>query len=540
MGALEGIEEVAEQTSFRVNQRSRNGRFGWSIPPSIERASSAREKKKTPKPKPIAPNPSPEEQAVSPARLGRTIGSYKTLIETCRARAEELGISRSELDRLANRTATLDDAATKAWKEVWTDWSGGKGGMPPANKIADIQNAARATGNIDLQARMKYDVDLMDRVERMTQLPLPLQHALETELQRRIRQGVPETGDELVEEQLTARTAAITKGLVDNPVATTVANLGDKVRTPPPLDFSSDKNLAVDLAMRAKITQIGAQNWQPGSTLPALDAPEVTQIQGMLANPDPTVKGRVFNAMASLPEDVRNATLAKIGKDRPELMVSVAAGSMMKGENAAPDVASSILRGQQAILADKGYLPKGDSEAAAFDQKFDEHLPASTFSLAARTDPAGPYGVAQGMVKARYADLSAQASDTTGKLNPERLTKAVDDVTGGVLTFNGGKLISPERGMPQWKFDRVMYGITDNDLAGVTTLNGQAFDANYLRNMATLESVGDGRYYVKLGKRPLEPIYAFINANTETPQKFVLDLRNRPLGKIPVSSAVEP
>ena len=60
----------------------------------------------------------------------------------------------------------------------------------------------------------------------------------------------------------------------------------------------------------------------------------MAQVQGMLSNPDPAVKGRVFNALSTLPEEERNATLAKIGKDRPDLMVSVAAGSMMK---AAPE-----------------------------------------------------------------------------------------------------------------------------------------------------------------------------------------------------------
>src|ERR1019366_1665207 len=130
------------------------------------------------------------------------------------------------------------------------------------------------------------------------------------------------------------------------------------------------------------------------------------------------------------PEDVRNATLAKIGEGHPDLMVSVAAGSMMK---AAPDVGASIIRGQAAITANKGYEPKGDGETAAFSQEFDKHLPASTFSLAARTDASGPYAVAQGMVKARYADLSAQSADTTGKLNPGRLTQSVNDVTGGIL-----------------------------------------------------------------------------------------------------------
>ena len=35
------------------------------------------------------------------ATLGRVIGDYRGLIETCRARADELALSRSEIDRLS-------------------------------------------------------------------------------------------------------------------------------------------------------------------------------------------------------------------------------------------------------------------------------------------------------------------------------------------------------------------------------------------------------------------------------------------------------
>jgi hypothetical protein len=50
------------------------------------------------------------------------------------------------------------------------------------------------------------------------------------------------------------------------------------------------------------------------------------------------------------------------------------------------------------------------------------------------------YGMAQGMVKARYADLSAQSADTTAKLDKNRLRQAVNDVTGGILDHNGGPM----------------------------------------------------------------------------------------------------
>jgi hypothetical protein len=59
-----------------------------------------------------------------------------------------------------------------------------------------------------------------------------------------------------------------------------------------------------------------------------------------------------------------------------------------------------------------------------------------------------------------------------------------------------------------------------------------------LRGAATLESVGDGRYYVKLGKDPLRPIYAFQDAiNSDIPQRFKLDLRDRAMGAITIPMA---
>src|SRR6185437_8821755 len=117
--------------------------------------------------------------------------------------------------------------------------------------------------------------------------------------------------------------------------------------------------------------------------------------------------------------------------------------------------------------------------------------------------------------------------DTSGKLNDARLEQATNDVTGGVLSHNGAPLIAPTRGMSQGEFDRTLAGITDADLQGVTTSNGQPVTADYLRGRAQLESFGAGRYLVRLGSDPSRPIYAYQGANSEAPQKFVLDLRGR-------------
>jgi hypothetical protein len=110
---LPELGEIAEQTSFRVNERSRNernrgGMFGWNVSPSLARASVAREKKKTSKkktrprkkaPKPIASKSPPS--AGRPAAVAQVFTSYSTLIETCRVRCDQLELSRAELDRLS-------------------------------------------------------------------------------------------------------------------------------------------------------------------------------------------------------------------------------------------------------------------------------------------------------------------------------------------------------------------------------------------------------------------------------------------------------
>jgi hypothetical protein len=50
MSNLDGAAEIFEQRSVRVNERVRHGKFGWAIPPHIERATVQRETKQPPAP----------------------------------------------------------------------------------------------------------------------------------------------------------------------------------------------------------------------------------------------------------------------------------------------------------------------------------------------------------------------------------------------------------------------------------------------------------------------------------------------------------
>lgn len=59
------------------------------------------------------------------ATLGRVIGDYRGLIETCRARADELALSRSEIDRLSGLPSGFSgkllgqDGSAPKQKRMW-------------------------------------------------------------------------------------------------------------------------------------------------------------------------------------------------------------------------------------------------------------------------------------------------------------------------------------------------------------------------------------------------------------------------------------
>jgi hypothetical protein len=107
MDARGGLEEIAEQTSCRIDVGTRQRqikkpgcKWGHAISPNLTHSKVAREKKPQ-QSKPAVTKPAPKAAANPiPAKLGRSFSDYRTLIETCRSRADELGLSRLEIDRI--------------------------------------------------------------------------------------------------------------------------------------------------------------------------------------------------------------------------------------------------------------------------------------------------------------------------------------------------------------------------------------------------------------------------------------------------------
>jgi len=440
---------------------------------------------------------------------------------------------------IANRAATLKTSATETWKQAVSDWDKGKGPVPSKQVIEDTAEAARNSNNIDLSAKMQRDLELMDVAERIKQLPLDTQEAIETEQLRRIAAGetrpadVPAAmdtpGADLVLKTLQERSAAIRKGLKDSPIATTINSDPQRWKTPEPLDPSNPQQFVGGLAQRTQIARAGAYKWKV-PPLSALDDKDVDRVQAALATPDLGQRAQIWGALATLPDDVRGPTFEKIAKNDPNSRAEASAGSMMATD---PAMAKSIMAGLDIMRRDdKGILkvfePKS-SGTEGFNVDLPTMLPPSAYDSKTRLNPQGNYSTTSRMIQARYAYLAANDPKGGGEYSKARLQQAVNDVTGGTVRMNGGTTLAPARGMTQSQFEGVMAGITDRDLAGVTDLAGHPLTANMLRGMGRLEAIGSGRYLVNLSKGD-PPIYAY-NGWGDAPgggDRFVLDLTGKP------------
>jgi hypothetical protein len=110
VSTMEALEEIAQQTKFNMGHRhgSKGTKIGHrgGITDNLIRASLHVEReKKQRQPRPTGtktpPPPNPAPAPLASANIGRAFSDYQTLVETCRARADELALSRLEIDRLA-------------------------------------------------------------------------------------------------------------------------------------------------------------------------------------------------------------------------------------------------------------------------------------------------------------------------------------------------------------------------------------------------------------------------------------------------------
>lgn len=308
---------------------------------------------------------------------------------------------------------------------------------------------------------------------------------------------------------------ARTKALESDPIGYAV-NRG-MVPAPPPLDLAAPDTWAATFQSLQRGVDVLQARGEVGN-ISALRPEMLGQVTRMLDTATPQQSVQLLSSMsANMRPDTYKATLGKLyasGQGR----AAATAGALAPYN---PAAAEGILRGQLLLKENPLLAPKNTDDNRL---QVDDMLPPG--AMAPGYEASRQFLIDS--ATARYADLSQQAADTSGELNPDRMQQAIDEVTGGVLDMNGYPVIAPTYGMTQDDFDKRLSQLTPADLEGAITSSGQRVTMDDLMSQGRLRAVADGRYILEFG-RPDAPTYVMRQPSPGTYRQspFVLDLRSR-------------
>jgi hypothetical protein len=208
------------------------------------------------------------------------------------------------------------------------------------------------------------------------------------------------------------------------------------------------------------------------------------------------------------------AVAGQLAKKKDDPVLAFAMG--ISGDS--PEAASRILRGREILRDNKEIMPKGADLKTAQDKI------ASSLSEAFKHNPEH-YAAVSDAAMTIYAFKSWQDKDLTGVINDTRLKEAIKEASGGVITvgrgwFGGGSTVQPPK--PGMAEDQFMERVRRADYS-----KAKGFKAADIEKHGIFESVGDGRYMVKIG-----PGYVL----AEKGGPFILDLNFQPASTVGAKS----
>lgn len=287
----------------------------------------------------------------------------------------------------------------------------------------------------------------------------------------------------------------------------------------PDLDFSKPQELIGSLRTRSmqadKISSIERVGVLP------MTADEVGRLAGAVNAGNASQNAEL---MASLTDGLGTRHMPSVmsaiqSTSKKAQAFTVAAGLSFRDKQLGRDV----LFGMEAREANKDLLPTKD---AALRQTQQDYFGNALF---ARPDAqASIYEAALSL----YAKRSAEEGDLTGVVNSKRMKESLDRITGGMVNYNGQKIVTPQPGMSQPQFDALIQGLTDADLGPIPkAADGSTVGAESIRRNGTLYSIGDGKYQVRIG--------GFAVPDPVDPRReWILDLSRTPI-RVPVNEEIQ-
>lgn len=331
-----------------------------------------------------------------------------------------------------------------------------------------------------------------------------------------------EQADRLIglRDRLDRTRAAAEKALADDPLAH-AAGVGVVQLTG--IDWqalgSGDPALganAVRAAFAGRVAAADTASARFGREVPPLTKAEIAGLAQIIQDSDSQTATLLLGTLReNLPDEHLGRVLEVLAPRVPAFAVAAAISSESAPiKSSIPDgasVAAEILRGTTVRETTDGILPK---EATGYLRHIDAELgDAFVEDLSGRTR--------QQVVEATlnlYAARTYQAGKITDGYDDARLKQALHDVTGGIIEYNGRKIVAPARGMTERDFEAVLDRVTDDHLAAALHPTGRALTADLIRDDAEFTSAGAGRYFVHLNGKKV--------VRADDPSRaFVLDLR---------------
>ena len=396
-------------------------------------------------------------------------------------------------------------------KDIDAQWDNMKSGLMKGDTLApdDIYQLGHALAVLG-------DTDRFDKVEGFLKQTADYS-ALDLAHMRAAKAEVEKDGTAANErdayDMMNAVYEKTVKGLKDDPLA--MASTRGIVPPLEPLDMSNPVAMATGLGTRQAMVKQTERNYGVDA-VPALTADEITSLSKTLATAPVEQRAQLLSTLnQSLNDKTYMATMAKIG-DKSAPAMAIAGGLYARN----PDVAESVMRGVELLKATPGLVPK---------ESDDKYLAGLALVLPYQAFAPGMDMARNSFIEAargRYADLSAQSGDASGTFSDARMQQAINDVTGGLVTFNRQTIFPPRHGMTQPEFDGMMGRLKPSDVEGAIVASGDPVSVETIRDSGNLRAIGEGRYLVQLGGRSASGFQtdALPYVMTTTGQPLVLDL----------------
>lgn len=474
---------------FEADAAAKAGQYWQGLPPNVKAALSSVTYNYGELPDRLMPAIRSGDPANIAAAINALGGDNGGVNRKRRAKEAALAAGTASIDIDPAVISEMQAEVTRDAKEIWDAIETGmdNGFLPSVDDLDLLTRQMALIDDEDFRSQVVGKLQSDEAARALAELPADEAQALSETLSAAAElDGVSVAQQEITKAIRDAQQERV-KALKTDPID--YAQRTGIVGRHPGVDPSS-QGFGEALAANQRTVSVLRERGDIGN-VSALRPSEEAVLQQHLVSSTPAQQAATFATMAqNLSPETYQATMAGLaGKDGTRVMAM--AGSLMEYD---PIVAEGVLRGAQLLKENAKLAPSNTDDNRA---TVDDLLLPSAFAP-------GLEGARQTFLeaaRARYADLSNQVGDTSGDLVEDRMTQAIEEVTGGVVEMNGGMLVAPSYGMGQDQFDAALSDVSESDIAAAAFEDGTPITLREFRRQTRLRSIGAGEYLVEIGPR---------------------------------------